>query len=372
MEIELSVIIPVYNVAAYLPQCLDSVAGQLGAWREGPVEVLLIDDGSTDGSGRIADRYAEKCPRIQVIHKINAGVAAARNTGMRRAKGKWLYFMDADDWLADNGLVLLHEMMQRHREADLILFDAYRNTGGKEQTWEHFPQNALWVGREQLYKLQRGVLYYPMDFPAACVPLAAPWDKLYRRAFLLHWRIWFREELHVLDDMIFNMEVLGRAAGVAYEKNKVYHYRHVDASITNKYQADRIAQDKKVWDYIEWYQTRQVAEAVWEADETVAFCQAYYCRIIRSFAICCRIHFYHKENKKGFGKKQRYVREVARSSPYAEAFGKVKLRSLEWRLKALVILVRCRLYGGVYLLHLSENILARRLGTVRLFRNRSL
>ena len=67
MEIELSVIIPVYNVEAYLPQCLDSVAGQIGAWREGPVEVLLIDDGSTDRSGRIADRYAEKCSSIQAM-----------------------------------------------------------------------------------------------------------------------------------------------------------------------------------------------------------------------------------------------------------------------------------------------------------------
>ena len=141
-------------------------------------------------------------------------------------------------------------------------------------------------------------------------------------------------------------------------KSRIYHYRYVEASITNKYQADRVTQDKKVWDYIEWYQTRQSAEAVWEADETEAFRQAYYCRIIRSFAICCRIHFYHRENGKCFGGKQQYLKSVLGSSPYAEAFEKVRFGNLEWRLKALVLFVRCRLYGGVYLLHLAARVLS--------------
>ena len=144
----------------------------------------------------------------------------------------------------------------------------------------------------------------------------------------------------------------------AYDKSRIYHYRYVEASITNKYQADRVTQDKKVWDYIEWYQTRQSAEAVWEADETEAFRQAYYCRIIRSFAICCRIHFYHRENGKCFGEKQQYLKSVLGSSPYAEAFEKVRFGNLEWRLKVLVLFVRCRLYGGVYLLHLAARVLS--------------
>ncbi len=355
MQKTLSIIIPIYNVETYLEQCLKSVVCQLDEGMESLVEVILVDDGSTDSSGQIADRYAQSRPGMQVIHGPNAGVAAARNTGIKLAQGEWLYFMDSDDWLADNGIAMLLAGMKRYAEADMILFDGYRNSAAKEQPWEHFAHSKRWRAGRKLHKLQRGVLYYPMDFPESRVSLAAPWDKLYRREFLLRCGILFREQLQVLDDMVFNMEVLGKAGCAAYDKSRIYHYRYVEASITNKYQADRVTQDKKVWDYIEWYQTRQSAEAVWEADETEAFRQAYYCRIIRSFAICCRIHFYHRENGKCFGGKQQYLKSVLGSSPYAEAFEKVRFGNLEWRLK---VFVRCRLYGGVYLLHLAARVLS--------------
>ncbi len=358
MQKTLSIIIPIYNVETYLEQCLKSVVCQLDEGMESLVEVILVDDGSTDGSGQIADRYAQSRPGMQVIHGPNAGVAAARNTGIKLAQGEWLYFMDSDDWLADNGIAMLLAGMKRYAEADMILFDGYRNSAAKEQPWEHFAHSKRWRAGRKLHTLQRGVLYYPMDFPECRVSLAAPWDKLYRREFLLRCGILFREQLQVLDDMVFNMEVLGKAGCAAYDKSRIYHYRYVEASITNKYQADRVTQDKKVWDYIEWYQTRQSAEAVWEADETEAFRQAYYCRIIRSFAICCRIHFYHRENGKCFGGKQQYLKSVLGSSPYAEAFEKVRFGNLEWRLKVLVLFVRCRLYGGVYLLHLAARVLS--------------
>lgn len=357
MQAVLSIIIPIYNVAAYLEQCLESVIGQMSIQESGAVEVFLIDDGSTDGSGEIADRYAEKISGIRVWHGPNAGVAAARNTGMRQAQGKWLYFMDSDDWLDDSGIALLCKMAEKYPDVDMILFDAYQHIGTKERIWEHFAQPARWKSRSALRRLQRGVLYYPMDFPTAVASLAAPWDKLYRREFLLHQKITFREELRVLDDMIFNMEVLGNATYVAYDKSRVCHYRYVGTSITNKYQADRVFWDRKVWDYIEWYQTRQFAKVVWETDEKEAFRQAYYCRLIRSFAICCRIHFYHRENKKSWYEKQQTVRKVVESKPYSEAVKKVSLCHLEWRLKVMVILIRCRLYGGVYLLHMAETAL---------------
>lgn len=99
----ISIIVPVYNVEKYLGKCLDSILSQN---TENNFEVLLIDDGSSDSSGSICDKYAECDARIHVFHKENEGVSSARNLGLDNAKGEWILFVDADDWISDEYLIL--------------------------------------------------------------------------------------------------------------------------------------------------------------------------------------------------------------------------------------------------------------------------
>ena len=94
----ISVIVPVYNVERYLRQCIESITNQ--SYKN--LQIILIDDGSKDNSGKICDEYAEKDKRVEVIHKENTGVSAARNTGLDNAKGEWITFVDADDWVEKN------------------------------------------------------------------------------------------------------------------------------------------------------------------------------------------------------------------------------------------------------------------------------
>ena len=91
----LSVIVPVYNVENYLSRCVDSILSQSGV----TLEVLLVDDGSTDASGKICDSYAARDDRVKVIHKENGGLSSARNTGLDRASGDYVTFVDSDDYL---------------------------------------------------------------------------------------------------------------------------------------------------------------------------------------------------------------------------------------------------------------------------------
>ena len=91
-----TVVVPVYNVRPFLETCLDSLLQQTYPY----LEILLIDDGSTDGSGDLCDHYARKDSRIQVIHQENGGLGAARNEGIRRAGGEYLSFVDSDDWVS--------------------------------------------------------------------------------------------------------------------------------------------------------------------------------------------------------------------------------------------------------------------------------
>ena len=105
----ISVIVPVYNVAEYLPECVDSICNQ--SYKN--LEIILVDDGSTDNSGKICDEYAKKDLRIKVIHKENGGLSDARNTGIEIAQGEWISFVDSDDLISNH-------MYEKMYEAGLI------------------------------------------------------------------------------------------------------------------------------------------------------------------------------------------------------------------------------------------------------------
>ena len=109
-----SVIIPIYNTEKFLPLCISSVLNQTLT----DIEVLLVNDGSTDGSGKICDEYACKDQRIQVIHTLNQGVSHARNQGLETAKGEYIAFMDSDDWIETDMIATLYQLI-RTNEAGL-------------------------------------------------------------------------------------------------------------------------------------------------------------------------------------------------------------------------------------------------------------
>lgn len=116
----ISIIVPVYNVENYLSHCLDSVLSQ--TFRD--IEVLLIDDGSTDNSGKICDQYASKDTRIRVFHKEKGGVSSARNMGLDMAIGEWITFVDADDWIDINMYEMLYNEALKS-QSDIVLCDFY-------------------------------------------------------------------------------------------------------------------------------------------------------------------------------------------------------------------------------------------------------
>ena len=156
--------------------------------------------------------------------------------------------------------------------------------------------------------------------------------------------------------MVFNVEVFGSAQKVVYRKNKIYHYRHVPVSITNSYKPDRVEQDQKVWNYLEQYMSSHTPKHNTGAiNDGMTLKQAYFCRIIKSFSICCRLCFFNKENKYSIREKTAYLREVYMQPPYKEAFDNVRLNDIEWKLRIVVFMVRNDWCYGIYALHLFES-----------------
>lgn len=213
----ISVIMPVYNVADYLPQCIESVLNQ-----DYPnLEVILIDDGSTDESGRICDRYASQDSRIRVIHQKNGGAAAAKNAGLRIATGEFLSFVDSDDYLEPNVYGYMLDVLKSHN-ADAAQFhfrDVYRN-----RTEDQIIHNERTVMDGKSYLLR-----FPKDWSCALL-----WNKLYKRE--LYDGVFF-EEGHKIDDEYFTYRGFLRECKVVCDTRIIYNYRRRASGVMGSSQA---------------------------------------------------------------------------------------------------------------------------------------
>lgn len=211
MKDSISVIVPVYNVAAYLSQSLESILSQ----DYGHLEVILIDDGSTDESGAICDRFAADDPRIRVIHRKNGGAAAAKNTGLAIATGEYLSFVDSDDYLEPGAYSYMLEAL-RETGADAGEFsfrDVYRN---REEEQILYPERKTMTGKEYLIR-------YTESWSGALL-----WNKLYKRKMFDGV---FFEEGHKIDDEYFTYQGFFRANRVVCDSGIVYNYRRRASSV---------------------------------------------------------------------------------------------------------------------------------------------
>lgn len=214
-----SIVIPVYNVEKYLAECVDSVLNQTYT----DYEIILVDDGATDSSGRMCDEYAQKDPRIRVIHQENGGLSAARNTGLAAARGEYVYFLDSDDWIEACALEQLTALA--HAEAaDVVFFDGsiFFDECREDDTTMRYIRTEQYPtqnGRALLEKLLRSEEY------RTAVPLM-----LLRRDFLLRNSLWFEKGL-IHEDELFTFLVYNTDCPIAHCHRQFYARRVRPASI---------------------------------------------------------------------------------------------------------------------------------------------
>lgn len=211
-----SIIIPVYNVEAYLRQCLDSVLGQT----YGDFEAMCVNDGSTDGSLAILEEYAARDSRIRIISQPNRGLSAARNAGLLKATGEYILFLDSDDWLEQNALEVLSTNLASE---DMLCFGGrrYDETNGSYRLADTLPCTTYATGMD----------YYdanalaPRDFAFVCVVL-----RCYRRQFLIENQLNFKEGI-LHEDNLFTPQACLHAHTVKVIDNILYNYRIRKGSI---------------------------------------------------------------------------------------------------------------------------------------------
>lgn len=219
----ISVIIPVYNVATYLPVCIESILSQDYL----SLEVILIDDGSIDESGRICDEYAKKDGRIRVIHQTNRGAAAAKNIGLQLATGTYLSFVDSDDYLEPGAYKHMIQILDAC-EADVVQC-SYQEVF-KDHTVEH-------VLRKEMLNQIDFLALFTEDWTCALL-----WDKLYKRS--LFEDIFF-EIGHKIDDEYFTYRGIMNAKKIVRDSQIVYNYRKRASSVMySPTSAQRIISDR--------------------------------------------------------------------------------------------------------------------------------
>lgn len=215
-----SVIIPVYNAAPELARCIESIRRQTYE----NLEILLIDDGSLDASAPICEMYARVDSRLCVHEKSNSGVSATRNLALALARGKYLQFVDSDDYLAPEAT----ELLVRRAEAtgcDLVIAHYFRVIG------EEITEHGFLTGRTKVMDQQEFAREL-MDEPASFY-YGVMWNKLYRADLIRLHGIQCHEELHWSEDFLFNLEYIRYADTFCALDTPVYYYVKNPKSITH-------------------------------------------------------------------------------------------------------------------------------------------
>ena len=207
----ISVIIPVYNPGKYLYRCLDSITGQTYS----NLEIILIDDGSTDQSGAVCDAYAQRDPRIVCIHQENKGVSSARNRGLEIARGDYIHFPDSDDYLEPDTYEYLLGLATKHA-CDVVNFEHFITYPDGSEQVHSFPTD-----RYGEYDV-KGTYWQMVNGVQFCC------NKLFRRELIMGEHdadaLRFREDIFRGEDTLFAAMAIARASKVFFDARPLYHY----------------------------------------------------------------------------------------------------------------------------------------------------
>lgn len=260
MNLNISVIIPVYNIERFLPRCLDSIVNQ--TYKR--LEIILVNDGSTDASGNICDSYAQQDKRIKVIHQANAGVSAARNAGLGVATGDYISFVDPDDWLENNMYEIL-EKATRNGDIEVIRFNAYR----KGEVINQLPFQGEYSGKVLEEKILLPLI--GAEKFGGMFILGVLWLHLYKREIIEENHIRFNNRLRRCEDRLFTLSTIIHAKNILFLNDVLYHYEVYENSLSNKYDPERWEQELIYLDELKAkYHTHKPEKFFDEADKRLS------------------------------------------------------------------------------------------------------
>ena len=313
----ISVIVPVYNVEKYLNDCIESIISQVYS----NLEIILIDDGSLDNSGKICDEYAKKDSRIKVIHKENGGVSSARNIGLDISTGEWIAFIDSDDWIENE---YFNELLctAKNNNAQIVLCGYNRIIGNKKENINTTGSNNICDNRGFLLNVlnpQTGYGFCHM--------------KIYKKEIIKN--IKFTEGLPVGEDALFNEMIAQNITKSIFLNKQLYNYRVNTSSVVKKYDSD----------YANKYLNSMILNKKYlfnNYKSDVEIIQNYYNYVAYHVMLIAVNYCYHPENKEK--NKKKLLKEICNINEFKEAIKKCNYNNLSITRKVTLFTIKYKIY----------------------------
>lgn len=225
----ISIIVPIYNIENYLPQCIESIMKQTYT----DLEILLVDDGSKDSCSKICDKYKERDSRIKVIHKENGGLVSARKAGLVEAQGEYVAYVDGDDWIEANMFMELFNILDRY-QVDIVMCGHIEDTGNISK--------KVLCGLEEGYYDKRQLIetVYPSMIAGDAFfdwnVSAGVWGKLFKKESIMCYQMAVDERICMGEDAACTYPALLNAHSIYVVSKCLYHYRQTTGSMVKNIQ----------------------------------------------------------------------------------------------------------------------------------------
>lgn len=244
MEPLISIIVPIYNVSKYLDRCMDTLLNQTIK----NIEIIMVDDGSPDDCGIKCDAYAEKDERVVVIHKQNAGLGMARNSGLEIARGKYVGFVDSDDFVELNMYEDMYDELKKN-ESDTCYCRYYDvSFDGTKRIAKEYYEKLHYKGKE-VKEILLGMIGSKNEVPGDVELGMSVWKGLYSMELIKKHNLLFPSEReYISEDIVFHIEYLKYAQNISVVPGCYYNYCDNGGSLTKSYKADRFEMEKKLFE----------------------------------------------------------------------------------------------------------------------------
>ena len=347
---QFSVIVPVYNVERYLDQCVKSILSQSFP----DFELLLVNDGSTDGSLGAARKYLSD-RRVRVFDKPHGGLGDTRNYGVKQATGKYLLFVDSDDWVDENMLRDLYSQAEAYR-ADLVVFNYVQENGNGHSRICRLPircpESGNRIGERVLQEL---IGPDPADGPWKSVEmLGSAWRRLYRRSWFLENGISYGDERKImLEDLPASLAAHLAAKRLLIVGDAYYHYRRTPGSLSGRYRPRRMGMLTRCYCIVDRILRSEGLLDRYEERHLAWF--------LRDAVHSSLVNCFNPGNPSGFSGRYREVRGILRSPILRRALESDYLRRGSRGDRTVLRVLRTRWTPAVYLFYsLYSRVLRRR------------
>ena len=332
---DISFIVPVYNSEEYLKECVESLLSQDGVDKE----IILIDDGSTDNSRILCKNYRNNFDVIIYIEQNHEGASIARNKGIDIASGKWICFVDSDDYLNNN--IMANILENINDGVDICFMNYMKVDENKVPLREYvYSENTLTEFCDKDFEVfQRATLNKTVAPPN--IAIVTPWAKLYRRDFLKKNRIFFTPGVRKSQDVLFNFEAYEYAHNGLYINEMVYFYRYNKGSLCNKYM------DGIINDY--YMQLKKIDGLLKINKKSDIYKNDFYVRAVVNFMFAIQLDFSHRDNRQKYMVRKKCFKRGLELPAFAEAFNNVDLKSFCLLEKLLILCIKKHLFAIICL-----------------------